>query len=149
MADRCSRNGIGTSTYNYEPDVGEVNVLFTTSHLAGITHTSEKDDTINEQLADLNRLVCQDAVKVKNMPNKMQTFETFLDNPNLDGENDRFRKNMERKKWQVRVPQVVLKEINDQFEREGKRAMNDIKGEINCPDGKREFIFDYGQVESG
>ena len=84
VADVCSLNGIGTSTYDYEPDQGEINVIFTTSHLKGIGNTSEKDDTINDQLADLNRKVCQDAVKVKKMPDKMQTFQTFIDNPNLD-----------------------------------------------------------------
>jgi hypothetical protein len=140
---------IGVSFYNYESDVGEANAIFTTSRLPGIAGESEKDDTINDQLADLNRKVCQDAVKVKNMPNKMQTFYTFLDNPHLDGENDHIRSKAEKTKYKVKVPEIQLKEINDQFEREGKRAMNDIKGEINFPDGRREFLFDYGEVDSG
>ena len=56
---------------------------------------------------------------------------------------------MERGKWQVRVPEITLREINDKFEREGKRSMTDIKGEINYPDGSREFLLDYNTVESG
>ena len=147
VADLAALNGVGMSTYEYEPDVGEVNAIFTAAR--NHCREAEKDDTINDQLAILNRMVCQDAVKVKEMPNKMQTFDTFLDNPELDGQHDTYRKNMERKKWQVRVPEITLKEINDKFEREGKRSINDIKGEINLPDGSREFLLDYGTVESG
>jgi hypothetical protein len=140
---------IGVSFCKYEPDQGEVNAIFTTTRLPGMGGEAEKDDTINNQLADLNRKVCQDSAKIKNMPNKMQTFWTFLDNPNLDGEQDHLRTRAEKVKYEVKIPEISLKEINNQFEREGKRSMNDIKGEITLKDGSREFLFDYAEIDSG
>lgn len=149
IADIASVNGIGTSTDKLEPDVGEVNVIFTTSRLPGLGGEAEKDDTINNHLANLNRRVCQDAAKIKNMPKKMQTFWTYLDNPNLDGEQDHLRTRAENIKYEMRIPEFNLKEINNQFAKEGKRGMDDIKGEIKHKDGSREFLFDYAEIECG
>lgn len=102
---------------------------------------------IQKELNHLN--VLQDAVKKqKCTPINVKLIRTFIDHPDLD-DRDGIRSNM-KNVGELRIPEIKLKEINDRFEREGKRKMKNwkrIEEEPNYPDGqKKQYVFDCGDT---
>lgn len=110
-------------------------------------HVGSMND-IQKELSHMNNIL-QDAVKKqKCTPINVKLIRTFIDHPDLDNR-DSVRSNM-KNVAEIRIPEIRLREINDKFEREGKRKLKDVKRveyEPNYPDGqKNQYVFEAGDT---
>lgn len=103
---------------------------------------------IQKELSHMTNILQDSVKKQKCTPINVKLIRTFIDHPDLDNR-DSIRSNM-KNVGEIRIPEIKLKEINDRFEREGKRKLKDIKREEyepNYPDGqKKQYVFDVGDT---
>lgn len=128
---------------------GEINVIVSASNMTDdVSARAEKED-LDKFLTskEFSKLIVSDRVreyKPSEQPNFISGWETFVDNPVLDGELDHIRSKITEKRICYKRKEELI-EINTYLLKKGLRPLLDIKGERMIR-GERHFMFEAGRV---